>query len=372
MRLGVAGAVIGGGLVPGDVELEDGVITRAGISPAGISPSGPGASGYALPGLIDLQANGYGGVDFNEAGHDGFLIALRALKRDGVFAVQPTIITDSTENVVRQLKVIDAVRIDPAAACQVVGAHAEGPFLSPHHRGVHRTEYLRAPDQAIVEAFLAAGPLRTITIAPELDHAAEVTAWCARQGLIVQAGHSGASVEQAHALFDAGARAVTHLFNGMADFRRRDPGLPGVTLTRPDVQIQLIADHVHNAPEVVQVALAVAEARTMLVTDSSAAAGAPDGATTVGGVELVVTDGVPRLPDGTLAGSTVTLAQQVGKLVRAGWPVDRAVNLASRRPAEFFGLPGAGVLRVGGPADLITVDENIDLVAVFEGGREVA
>lgn len=367
MRLGVAGAVIGGGLVPGDVEVDDGVITRAGISPAG-----PGASGYALPGLIDLQANGYGGVDFNEAGHDGFLTALRALKRDGVFAVQPTIITDSTENVVRQLKVIDAVRIDPAAACQVVGVHAEGPFLSPHHRGVHRTEYLRAPDQAIVEAFLAAGPLRTITIAPELDHAAEVTAWCARQGLIVQAGHSGASVEQAHALFDAGARAVTHLFNGMADFRRRDPGLPGVTLTRPDVQIQLIADHVHNAPEVVQVALAVAEARTMLVTDSSAAAGAPDGVTTVGGVELVVTDGVPRLPDGTLAGSTVTLAQQVGKLVRAGWPVDRAVNLASRRPAEFFGLPGAGLLRVGGPADLITVDENIDLVAVFESGRQVA
>jgi N-acetylglucosamine-6-phosphate deacetylase len=90
MRLGVAGAVIGGGLVPGDVEVDDGVITRAGISPAGISPSGPGASGYALPGLIDLQANGYGGVDFNEAGHDGFLTALRALKRDGVFAVQPS------------------------------------------------------------------------------------------------------------------------------------------------------------------------------------------------------------------------------------------------------------------------------------------
>src|SRR5690242_12580560 len=112
MRLRVAGAVIGGGLVPGDVEVEDGLITRAGIS-----PGAPGASGYALPGLIDLQANGYGGVDFNEAGHDGFLTALRALKRDGVFAVQPTIITDSAENVMRQLKVIDAVRIDPAAAC---------------------------------------------------------------------------------------------------------------------------------------------------------------------------------------------------------------------------------------------------------------
>src|ERR1700760_1803279 len=124
MRLGVAAAVIGGGLVAGDVEVEDGVITRAGISP------GPGASGYALPGLIDLQANGYGGIDFNEAGPDGFLTALRALQRHGVVAVAATIITDSVDNVVRQLKVIDAVRADPAAACQVVGVHTEGPFLS--------------------------------------------------------------------------------------------------------------------------------------------------------------------------------------------------------------------------------------------------
>jgi N-acetylglucosamine-6-phosphate deacetylase len=364
MRLGVAGAVIAGGLVPGDVEVEDGVISQVGLR--------PGGRGFALPGLVDLQVNGYGGVDFNEAAHDGFLQALAALRRDGVFAVQPTIITDSADNVARQLKVIAAVAADPAAACKIVGVHAEGPFLSPHHRGVHRPEYLRSPDQAIVEAFLAAGPLRTITIAPELDHAAEVTAWCARQGLIVQAGHSGASVEQAHAAFDAGARAVTHLFNGMADFRRRDPGLVGVTLTRPDVQVQLIADHVHNAPEVVAVALAVAEARTMLVTDASAAAGAPDGVTTVGGVELVVTDGVPRLPDGTLAGSTVTLMEQVGKLVRSGWPVDRAVNLASRRPAEFIGLAGAGTLQVGGPASLVVVDENIDVTAVLADGREIS
>jgi N-acetylglucosamine-6-phosphate deacetylase len=110
----------------------------------------------------------------------------------------------------------------------------------------------------------------------------------------------------------------------------------------------------------------------MLVTDASAAAGAPDGVTTVGGVELVVTDGVPRLPDGTLAGSTVTLMEQVGKLVRSGWPVDRAVNLASRRPAEFIGLAGAGTLQVGGPASLVVVDENIDVTAVLADGREIS
>jgi N-acetylglucosamine-6-phosphate deacetylase len=364
MRLGVAGAVIAGGLVAGDVEVDDGIVMRAGLAPAG--------RGYALPGLIDLQVNGYGGVDFNVADHDGFLLACRALKRDGVFAVQPTIITDAAENVVRQLRVIAQVQGDPACACRIVGVHAEGPFLSPEHRGVHRTEHLRLPDKAIIQAFQQAGPLRTVTIAPELDGAPDVIGWAAAQGLIVQAGHSGADVEQANKGFDAGARAVTHLFNGMIDFRRRAPGIAGVTLTRRDVQIQLIADNVHLAPEAAHIALGLAEDRAMLVTDSSSAAGAPDGICTVGGFELVVRDGVPRLPDGTLAGSTVTLIGQVGNLVRAGWPIDRAVNLASRRPAQFYGLPGAGVLLVGGPADLVVVDEAVQIVRILAGGAEVA
>ena len=109
----------------------------------------------------------------------------------------------------------------------------------------------------------------------------------------------------------------------------------------------------------------------MLVTDASSAAASPSGRGTVGGFELVVTDGVPRLPDGTLAGSTVTLAGQVAKLVRAGLPLERAANLATLRPAEFFGLPGRGILRVGGPADLVVLGPDLMVERILEDGLDV-
>jgi N-acetylglucosamine-6-phosphate deacetylase len=273
--------------------------------------------------------------------------------------------------VVRQLGRLGAVQ-PSADAATVVGVHAEGPFLSEHHRGVHRPVHLRDPDIGLLQRFLAAGPLRTITIAPELPGALEVIRWAAAQGIIVQAGHSGADAATSHAAFDAGARAVTHLFNGMITFRHRDPGIAGATLARADVSIQLIADDIHLAPETSVAALRAAEDRTMLVTDASAAAGAGDGQVTAGGFVLTVVDGVPRLPDGTLAGSTVRLLQQIRKLIERGWPVDRAANLASRSPARFFGLVGRGELLVGGPADLLVTDEHLKLERVLLAGQEVA
>ncbi|GAA4189380.1 N-acetylglucosamine-6-phosphate deacetylase [Streptosporangium oxazolinicum] len=362
MRVSARGAVIGGAWVKGDVEVGDGRLVRAGLPSTG--------QGYVLPGLVDLQVNGYGGVDFNAATPEGFEAAFAALTRDGVFHVQPTVITDSEENVADRLRVLKKLREARPRGAKVVGVHAEGPFLSPHHRGVHRPEYLRDPDIAIVRRFLDAGPLRTITVAPELPGAPELIAWAARQGVIVQAGHSGADAPTAHAAFDAGARAVTHLFNGMIPFGHRAPGIAGATLAREDVAIQLIADDIHLSRETSLFALKAAEHRTMLVTDAASPAGAGDGVFTVGGFTVTVTDGIPRLPDGTLAGSTVTLLQQVRKLIEHDWPIDRAVNLASRAPARFYGLTGVGELTLGGPADLVVTDENVDVERVLVGGEE--
>ncbi|MFJ8062778.1 N-acetylglucosamine-6-phosphate deacetylase [Streptomyces sp. NPDC096142] len=362
MRISARGAVIAGAWVKGDVEVDDGRLVRVGLPSTG--------TGYVLPGLVDLQVNGYGGVDFNAATHEEFERALTALSRDGVFHVQPTLITGSESEVIRQLGLLAKVQASGARGAKVVGVHAEGPFLSPHHRGVHRTEYLRDPDIGIVRRFLDAGPLRTITVAPELPGALELIAWAAQEGVIVQAGHSGADAATAYAGFDAGARAVTHLFNGMIPFGHRAPGIAGATLSREDVAIQLIADDIHLARETAQLALRAAEHRVMLVTDAASPAGGGDGVFTVGGFTVTVTEGVPRLPDGTLAGSTVTLLQQVRKLVEHDWPVDRAVNLASRAPARFYGLTGAGELTLGGPADLIVTDEGIAVERVLVGGEE--
>lgn len=363
MRISSIGAVVAGAFVPGDIEVSEGRIDRIGLPSTG--------SGYVLPGLIDLQANGYAGVDFNAAEDDEIDAALGALLRDGVFAVQAAVITDSEDNVRRQLGRFGAAMQRRAPGARVVGVHAEGPFLSPHHRGVHRTEFLRDPDIAIIDRFLEAGPLRTITVAPELDGAIDLIRQAAARGVIVQAGHSGADPQTSYAAFDAGARGVTHLFNGMIAFGHRAPGIAGATLSRSDVAIQLIADDIHISREAAEMALRAAEDRIMLVTDASSAAAAGDGSYTVGGFSITVRDGVPRLPDGTLAGSTVRLIEQVQKLVQHGWRVDRAVNLASRAPARFFGLHDEGELRVGGPADLIVTDAGIGIDRVLVAGEEV-
>lgn len=271
---------------------------------------------------------------------------------------------------VKQIALLGELQAKPGRGAAIVGVHAEGPFLSPHHRGVHRIELLRDPDQEMVARFLAAGPLRTITVAPELPNALPVIRWAAEQGIIVQVGHTGASAAVTRAAFDAGAKAVTHLFNGMAQFKHREPGVIGATLAREDVAIQMIADDIHLSREAATLALKAAAHRIMLVTDASSAAGAGDGVFTVGGYTVTVSEGVPRLPDGTLAGSTVTLMQQVRKLVASGWAIDAAVNLASRAPARFFGLAGYGELSVGGPADFVFVNDAIEVERVVVGGEE--
>jgi N-acetylglucosamine-6-phosphate deacetylase len=320
---------------------------------------------------VDLQVNGYGGADFNEVDEDGCTVALTALARDGVLHAQPTLITDHPSNTQRQLGVLARVPTCGPGRATVLGAHAEGPFLHPSHRGVHRAELLQAPNVKILESFAASGPLRTITVAPELSGATELIIRAVRLGLLVQAGHSAATAEQAHRAFDLGARAVTHLFNGMTQMGHRSPGLAGVALARPDVTIQLIADDVHLAPETARYVLHAAEQRSLLVTDASSAAGMTSGRATLGGGELVVRDGVPRLADGTLAGSTVPLVRQVARLVAGGLPLHRAVNLASLRPAQYLGLPDVGVLRVGGPADVLVLRDDLELDRVLQRGTEV-
>jgi N-acetylglucosamine-6-phosphate deacetylase len=362
-RLGVAGAVVNGAYLPGDIEIAEGVVTRCGL-PAG-------RRGHAIPSLVDLQVNGYGGADFNEADAEGCAHALAAMARAGVLHAQPTLITDTPANTIRQLARLGSLPRTAPGRATVVGVHAEGPFLNPDHRGVHRVELLRTPDRELVERFISAGPLRTVTVAPELRGALDLVNWAARRGIVVQAGHSGAAAEVAHSAFDTGARGVTHLFNGMTPLRHRAPGIAGVALARTDVTIQLIADDVHLARETVHLVLEAAGSRSILVTDASAAAGAGDGHTTLGGWQLVVRDGVPRLADGTLAGSTVPLLGQVTSLVRAGRPLDHAVNLASLHPARYLGIRDAGVIRVGGAADVVVLDDDLTLTRVLHRGTEV-
>ncbi len=364
MRLGVAAAIVDGALVRGDVELDDGVVTAVGL--------GEGGAGLAIPGFVDLQVNGYAGVDVLHA-EPGELGAMgAALARDGVLAYQPTLVTARPDHLRDALAVIGhAVGLGDGA--HIIGAHLEGPFLSPQRAGAHPPHLLREPNMDLLASFLLAGcPVTTVTLAPELDTADEVIEELRRRGILASLGHTDATAVQAHAGFDLGARSVTHLFNAMRPFGHRDPGCVGAALSRDDVTVMLIADGVHVAPEALLTAWRAARGRIVLVSDATAATGLGDGVFTLGDVPVTVENGVSRLADGGLAGAVRPLAWGLRYLVELGVPIVEAVEAATRAPARLVGRPELSRLGPGAPAHLVVLDDDFAVDRVLSGGVEVS
>jgi N-acetylglucosamine-6-phosphate deacetylase len=359
VKLGVEAALVGTELVPGDVEVVDGVVARYAI------PSGNGR-GIAAPGLVDLQVNGFAGVDLVGADAEGYRRAGEALLETGVTAYLPTFISAPEEELLAGL---GSVPLDPEGP-RILGVHLEGPFLAKTRLGIHSPDARRDPDVALLERLLAGGPVRLMTLAPELPGADELIDLLLLRGITVSCGHTDATAEQATAAFDRGAHSVTHLFNAMRPFRHRDPGLAGAALARDDVVVQIILDGVHLAEETARVVWQAAEGRVALVTDAVAgAAMGGDGTYLLGGSEVEVRDGVVRGPGGVLAGSTLTMVEAVRNLHGLGVPLRDALAAASAVPATVVGLPTLGRLDVGLPADLVVLDDNLEIDRVFVGGE---
>jgi N-acetylglucosamine-6-phosphate deacetylase len=208
-----------------------------------------------------------------------------------------------------------------------------------------------------------------MTLAPELPGALEVIDVLGARGVVASCGHSDATAEQADAAFDRGARTVTHVFNAMRPLSHRDPGIVGAALVRDDVIVQMIADGVHLAPATISLVWRAAAGRVALVTDAVAAASARDGSYNLGSVELSVKDGAARGPEGILAGSVQTMIESVRTLHALGAPLEDALEAASSVPARVLGLPLIGRLDVGLPADVVVLDDNLEIESVFVGGE---
>jgi N-acetylglucosamine-6-phosphate deacetylase len=357
MRLGVEAALVHGELVPGDVSVEDGRVVEVGLS--------GGSHGLiAIPGLVDIQNNGYGGVDFISASTEDYRSAGEALLLTGVTAYQPTFITSP------EAAAVEALRALPTGGGpRVIGAHLEGPFLSPERPGMHPVEYLRAPDIALLDRLLDAGHVTEMTLAPELRGADELIRRLRERGVAVSAGHTNATAEQATRGFDLGITGLTHVFNAMRPLRSRDPGVAGAALTRPDVIVKMIVDGHHLARETMQVVWACAAGRVALITDAMAGAGAGGGTFRLGDVAVEVEEGaVPTLENGTIAGSVLTMIDAVRNLHLLGVPFERAVDAATEVPARLLGLDGVGVLEPGGPADIVVLDDRLEIQSVLCAG----
>jgi N-acetylglucosamine-6-phosphate deacetylase len=358
VRLGVEATVVEGALVPGDVEIDGDRIAAIGVR-------GAGGSGIAAPGFVDLHVHGFGGVDFASADAEAYRRAGAALLETGVTAFRPSFLTAPEDELVAALRGVPGDDIGP----RVLGCHLEGPFLSPLRLGMHSAAARRDPDLALLERLFAAGPVAHMTLAPELSGALDVVDALVARGATAACGHTDATAEVARTAFARGATHVTHLFNAMRPFAHRDPGIAGAALAHDSVTFELILDGHHVADEAVRLAWRAGAGRVVLVTDSIGARG--DGSWRVGGVDVDVRDGVVRGRGGELAGSVLTLPRAVRALMSAGGAsFAAAVEAASRVPARVARRDDLGVLRPGALADVVILDEDVQVQRVLVGGRD--
>lgn len=352
------------------IEVADGVIKA--ISDAPRDHNYPYYQGQLVPGFIDVQVNGGGGTLFNQERTASALQQMMTAHREhGTTAMLPTLITDSYS------AMCDAAAAMKAAKAQgipgIIGVHFEGPWLSTARKGVHSEQFIRPPsdDEIALLSDLALGTVM-VTLAPE-NVAPDVVAKLSQAGIKVFLGHSDANAEQVNAALDAGAIGFTHLYNAMSPLQSRAPGMVGVCLAR-DSYAGIIVDGYHVDPQACQVAFrAKGKEQMMLVTDAMALA-ATDATEVPFFDTRIMRDGDKlTTPDGTLAGSCLTMITAVRNTVRdCHISLADAVEMASLTPARMLGMEQQlGSIEVGKQADFMLLDSELNIVQLWQQGTTI-
>ena len=372
-------ALVGGSFVgPVTIDVDGDLIADMTIGPPG-GATGAGTFleyGFLTAGLVDVQVNGYYGVDFAAADPDQWQLVSRRLPATGVTAYLPTFVTAPLTDMQGCLdRTFEAQQAQQPAQARILGAHLEGPFLSERRAGAHNVDLMLDPAPGDVDRLLdrpqRRAALQLVTLAPERPFALEAIRTLKAAGVVVSLGHSDADADCATRAAEAGATLVTHLFNAMAGLDHRAPTLPARLLTDARFSLGLIADLHHVDADLVRLVLAAAARRVVLVTDAVAAAGLPPGRFPLGGTTVTTTgpDGLPRRPDGVLAGSVLRMDQAVRNLADLGVSVEEAMLAASRNPADVLGRADLGRLQVGARADLVWWSDDLHVQQVWVGGR---
>ncbi|WHZ20646.1 MAG: N-acetylglucosamine-6-phosphate deacetylase [Rhodanobacteraceae bacterium] len=324
-----------------------------------------------LPGFIDCQVNGGGGVLFNDQPTaEGIRAIGSAHRRFGTTGFLPTLISDTPGKMRTAVAAVDAAIAEGVPG--VLGIHLEGPFLSRERRGVHAAKFLHAPDagELRVAESLARG-VTLLTLAPECVAPAAIRELAAH-GVIIAAGHSNADCATVRAALDAGMRGFTHLYNAMSPLTSRAPGMVGAALDDTDSCCGVIVDGHHVAPTSLRVALkAKTRGKVFLVTDAMPPVGAKDPSYTLNGEVIIARDGICQTADGTLAGSALGMIDAVRNTVEMlGLPLDEAARMASTYPADFLGLGAShGRIKAGYRANFTVIDADLRVTDTWIDGR---
>jgi N-acetylglucosamine-6-phosphate deacetylase len=326
-----------------------------------------------LPGFVDLQVNGAFGVDV--ASESPRLLELsKALLSTGTTSYLPTVISSPEGIYEEALPAIGAGAFPggTTSGAEVLGVHLEGPFINLDKRGAHAAAHVARPDTDLLGRLLDLGPVRMITLAPELEGAGGLMALAANRGVVVSAGHSDVAFEPAYSAMDWRVAGVTHLFNAMSAMHHREPGLPGAAFAHPRTVCGLIADGLHVHPEMVGLAFRMlGPDRLCLVTDAIAAAGMHDGEYRLATRTVYAHGGVPKLGSGSLAGSVLTMREAFKNILAfTGCTIPEASRMASTSPARLVGEGRRkGRLTPGYDADATVLAPDLSVEAVWLSGE---
>ncbi|MEU3454048.1 N-acetylglucosamine-6-phosphate deacetylase [Micromonospora sp. NPDC006766] len=327
---------------------------------------------WIVPGFVDMHTHGGGGHTFTTGDADSAREAAAFHLRHGTTTLLASLVS-SPFAVMREATTAYRPLVESGV---LAGIHFEGPYLSADRCGAQNPEFLRDPstDELAELIELGGGAIRMVTLAPERDGALEAIKLLVSRGVVAAVGHTDATWEQTRAALTAGASVGTHLFNGMRPVHHREPGPVVALLDAPNVVCELVADGVHLHDGMLRFAHSVAgPERAALITDAMAAAGMPDGEYELGGQAVTVADGVARLSrDGAIAGSTLTMDAALRHAVASGIALPDACRMVATTPARAIGLGDqVGALRTGLRADLVVMDDDLNVLRVMRAGTWV-
>lgn len=357
------------GVITGHLDIVDGRIAAMAGSPVDAARAGAGGRPVLLPGFIDTHVHGGGGRDAMEGG-DAIEEIARRHARHGTTALLATTMTAPVGEIETALQALGPVcRERGAQSARVLGVHLEGPYINPGRLGAQPAHAIPATLEEVMR-LNAIAPIKVLTLAPEVSGHLALIGPLRDAGIRVQIGHSNGSYDDGVAALDAGAAGFTHLFNAMSALHHREPGMVGAALAHAR-HAELIPDLLHVHPGAIRAALRCIPG-LFCVTDSTAAAGMPDGSYRLGGHTVHKCMGGVRLPDGTLAGSALTMDQALRNLVQVlGLPLPEASRRVSTAAAEYLGLTDRGCLAQGARADVVVMDAGLTLRRVFVEGEEI-
>ena len=331
--------------------------------------NGAEALPIVLPGFIDTHVHGGGGRDTMEGG-DAIASIARMHARHGTTSLLATTMTAPLDEIRAAMAALGpACRTRGKSSARVLGVHLEGPYINPGKLGA-QPDFAKPATSDEINALNALAPIRVITMAPEMPGYLPLIASLRAAGFVVQIGHTAGTYEEGVAALEQGARGFTHLFNAMTGLHHREPGMAGAALAHAQFA-EVIPDLLHVHPGALRVALRSIPC-LFCVTDSTSAAGMPDGEYRLGRHTVTKCMGGVRLSDGTLAGSTLTMDQALRNLVQQlGLEIEDASRRVSTNAADYMGLEDRGRLAVGAWADLVVLDRDLQLQRVVVEGEEI-